>query len=188
MLKLSMFNPNIEKIFQRKHVTYIVTYDLDCHQNLYDNLLCDLSDDDADFFEIFLDVTKQDKDQAPCDIAAEITDALEDEFAHELRPAYLLIDLEKVALYYNQPNHYPEFCEQLLKINAIAQKENIGIVLIMNVNDSLNAATTAVNYIDHADAKQNNDFIIFAMTDKNPNLLTYANGTQAEHPLDLDAF
>lgn len=182
-----MFNPNLEKIFQRQHVTFIVTYDLDCHQNLYDNLLCNLSDDDEDFFEVTLNVTKPNKDQAPCDLATEITGRLEDEFANELRPAYLLIDLESVAHYFGQPNHYAEFCAQLLKVNEIAQKENLSIVLMMNVNEPWTAATDAVKHLDHADANQNN-FIIFAMTDKDPNLLTCANGPQAKQVLDLDAF
>ena len=188
MLKLNMFNPNLEKLFVCKHTTFIVTYDLDCHQNLYDNLLCSLSDEDADFFEVHLNVSKPEKDQAPCDISAEIANALADEFANELRPAYVLIDLESVAQYYNQPNHYPEFCAQLLKINALAQKENIGIVLAININDPWATATTTVNYIQTADPKQNGDFTIFAMTDKNTSLLTYANGTQAKQLLDLDAF
>lgn len=188
MLKLSMFNANLEKIFVNKHVTLLVTYDLDCHQNLYDNLYCELSDEDIDFFEIPLNPQTKEHDQAPCDLVMEIENALQDEFSGAITPAHLLIDLEKVAHYYGQLNHHEEFCAQLLKINEIAQQQSLGITLLINMNEPWSAATTVADYIDHHVPASKNDFTIFAMTDKNPNLLTYANGKNKPQKLDLDDF
>ena len=188
VLGLNMFNPNLEKLFINKHVTLLVTYDLDCHQNLYDNLYCELSDEDIDFFEVPLNPQTKEQDQAPCDLVMEIENALQDEFGGAITPAHLLIDLEKVTHYYGQLSHIEEFCAQLLKINDIAQKQNLGITLLINMNEPWSAATTVADYIDHNVPTSKNDFIIFAMTDKNPNLLTYANGKDKPQKLDLDNF
>ncbi|MCQ2382172.1 MAG: hypothetical protein MJ054_02605 [Clostridia bacterium] len=177
-----MFDNNLEQIFQKKHVTVILCYDRDCQKNLCDNLCCDLDDMQADYYAITLDSELPSDEKQVFALTNEISQLFTAErhrvnaTGRTFTPEHLLVDLNRIEPFFNSAQRYQEFCAQLSKLNDFAQKEEVGVVIPLTIDNAWDAALFTTNYINEHLSEIAQNFTIFVMQEKDPNQLTFTNG------------
>ncbi len=185
-----MFENNLDQIFQPKHVTVILCYDRDCQKNLCDNLTCDLDDMQTDYYPITLDSELPTDENQVHALTGEIREIFITErrrvnaAGRTFTPEHLLVDLNRIEPF-NSPSRYQQFCAQLNELNDFAQKEEIGVVIPLTIDNAWDAALFATNYINEHLSETAQNFTIFAMREKDPNQLTYANGQHANTTITI---
>lgn len=175
----------MQTLFARKHITIIFCPDQD-NKNTIDYRLIDaVLDASISFYEISL------KGNQPSNLAKEIAKTIQTErnneaaFGRQFNPEWYLVDLTPVEAYYNDLDHSPEFCDQLLQLDTIAQNENSKIVLIMAASDVWLNARMAATYLTEKAPEIEKHFTLVAVTRKYPLQLKIANGTHENQTIDF---